>query len=106
MEWKLCAAIVATLLAATPTYAEMSWAEKCGYMGKIAGKVMTNHQNRKPLEDSLQAYDDIADPEFKAILRRIVIEAYETPRYNTQKHQSNAIRDYSDETLLSCLKAE
>ena len=88
-----------------PADAAMTWEQKCEAVAGIAKNVMIKYQNRVPLEKSLHAYDNIGIPEFRDILRRIVLEAYDGPRYSTPKHQQNAAQDYADRTLLSCLKA-
>jgi hypothetical protein len=97
--------LLAWTTSALPSSA-MTWQEKCEAMAQIATKVMTAHQERVPLSETLHAYDHIESPDFKAILKRIILDAYSGPRFATPKIQKDAVQDFSDRTLVSCLKAE
>ena len=39
------------------------------------------------------------------LLRKMVLAAYEMPKYSTYKMQQSAVREFSDEVYLTCIKA-
>lgn len=84
---------------------DMSWQEKCEAMSQIAYKVMVNHQDRVPLEEALRLQEG-REESMGTVLKMIILDAYEIPRYGTPESKANAARDYADQTLLSCLRAQ
>lgn len=70
----------------------------CNGIGALAASAMGAHQSGVPLSTAIKvgALDDVS--------RRIVIEAYEHPRYSTESVRQRAIADFRDKQHLRCLK--
>lgn len=71
----------------------------CANIGVLAGLVMTLRQKGAPLSDALENAKDIK------VLREIVFDAYESPRYSTEQHQERSIADFRDTWQLRCLRS-
>ena len=39
------------------------------------------------------------------IINNVIIEAYDSPRFSTEKHKQRAIDDYANEVFVGCYKA-
>ena len=88
--------ILAIALAAPFAYADQS---KCQKIGQLSSKIMESRQRGAPMSDLMQIAGD------SELMQQIVIDAYETPRFSSDKYQENAIKDFRSEWELACYKA-
>ena len=97
--------IAATLIAAS--YAPHSIAEDvCAPIEGSARVTMESRQAGVPLSTSIRiANDSAVRQSTKDLLTAMVREAYEQPRYSTERMQERAIRDFTDDWYMQCLKA-
>jgi hypothetical protein len=75
----------------------------CHDFSVIAGGAMLNHQTRVPLEKSLKLAES-DQPSIRPIVEGIIMNAYATPRFETERNRANAISDYRDSIMLRCLR--
>ncbi len=45
-----------------------------------------------------------SDPAISPILTQMVIDAYDMPRMSVERNRETAVRDFENETFLSCVK--
>ena len=88
---------VATLLAVTST--AQADTEKCTFISESAELIMQLRQSNAPIADVLKITEDFE------VLLELVIKAYETPRYNSEEYKDNAIIDFSNLAMVSCLQS-
>lgn len=84
--------------------ADMSQSERdaaCGVYEQLANATMSLRQNGVPLREAMEFLGDSESQ----LLRRIIVEAYEVPRFNAEPTRQRAITDYSDKVYLDCLRA-
>ena len=87
--------------------------ELCMSMGSIAKTIMEKRQQGAELSKMLTAFgaaeeemapDSTAKKTALGSVMHILKAAYEVPRWNTSKLQQNAITDFSNEVLLTCIQ--
>ena len=83
--------------------------EFCEVLGGYAEVVMSNHQSGVPLSSMIAILtknrDDGTLPENQfSLLEAIVVDAYDQPRFSTDKHQQSTVREFTDAVVLQCLK--
>lgn len=93
--------------------------ESCIRDGKLAEAIMGLRQNGIPLHVVLERtinfpIDNFADKkkqypeEFKALadgITKMVMDAYDTPPFSTEKHKKEAITEFGNKYMLKCLKS-
>ena len=88
---------VATLLAVTST--AQADTEKCTFISESAELIMQLRQSNAPIADVLKITEDFE------ILLELVIKAYEAPRYNSEEYKADAVTDFSNLTMVTCLQS-
>jgi hypothetical protein len=91
-------AITAQPLALSAAEEKATWREKCDTFSDVAEYIMTNRQQGVSMRNTMKAVEVIDWAE------EVVIFAYESPRYSTEDMQQRAIRDFTDEWYLRCVK--
>lgn len=76
-----------------------NWVSKCTEMSSLAETIMSGRQSGVSMAQMMETVGDIE------IGQRMIIAAYDVPRYRTEKHIQNAIKDFRDELYLECAKA-
>ena len=100
--------IAATLIAsAASTYAPRSIADDvCAPIEGSARATMEARQSGVPLSTSIGiANNSGGTKNTKELLTAMVLEAYEQPRYSTERMQQRSVRAFTDDWYLQCLKA-
>lgn len=78
----------------------------CDSAAKAAESIMQARQNgadMSQMSNNILSIDTI--PEVKDLATAMINSAYETPRFSSAEYQQRAIRDFKNETYLSCVKA-
>jgi hypothetical protein len=89
--------IIAALLTA-PVYAQNT--NTCKEIEALANTVMSARQNGVQMMQMIEVAGDV-----KAI-KTMIIQAYEVPLYNMDKNKVAAIREFTNEWVLACVKME
>jgi hypothetical protein len=92
--------MTAAILAAGPAWAEssgMSTQDACKKYSQIAEKIMTWRQDGKSMPKMMTDFGD------SEIMRAMIIDAYNTPRYNSQEYRQRSIENFRDEVYLHCI---
>jgi len=69
----------------------------CESMGELAYMVMELRQEGVPMSQTMQ----ISDSE---LVKAIIVEAYNYPRFNTQEYKEKAAEDFRNEVEVECYK--
>jgi hypothetical protein len=77
--------------------------QACGAIGKLAKSIMERRQEGVSMNDMMQAGQNV-DESIRTITKRIVIAAYELPRYSTQEVIDRTVSDFENEIYLECIK--
>ena len=101
---KRTAAISLILLFSLQAYGQDGKAKDdgiCTSLSTTSAEIMKARQNGVPMSKLMEIFkkDDVA------ILRRLTIEAYESPRYSTEGMQEKSIQDFENKAFLDCYKA-
>ena len=93
MNLKAAVAAVA-IVAATGAVAETKQ-ETCTTIGKLAAIIMENRQEGVDMSKLME----ISETE---LVQRMVIVAYETPRYSSEGYKRTAVQDFANEAMGVC----
>jgi len=75
---------------------KMTWRERCDALSELAGSIMDAHQLGVPMSKAMKAAD--SDP----LTEKMVIAAYEKPRYSTEKMKRQETAEFRDTVYLMC----
>ena len=78
------------------------WRETCGDLGELATTIMKNRQSGVSMSKMMDA---IAGKDGGALPEKLIISAYDSPRYSTQRMQKRTVEEFRDEVYLGCVKA-
>lgn len=97
-------AVVIGLWAAMPVsaIAAEDWTAKCKSVSELAQTIMKSRQAGVSMSSLI---DMEIDPGIRALVTNMVMEAYDSPRYNTEDIKQQTISDFRDEWYLKCAKA-
>lgn len=74
--------------------------EKCKKIGDLAYTVMVGRQGDIGMSKMIKGFASIEGS------RAMIIEAFDTPRYNTNQNKRQAWSDFRDEMALRCYKGQ
>ncbi len=94
------AAILAGALLTGAAQAE----DPCQRISKLAGTIMENRQAGTSMERMIEIASGEQFKSIDKILRHLIVEAYSQPRYNSKPNQQNAVKDFSNDQMLLCMK--
>lgn len=75
---------------------KVSWRERCDALSGLAGSIMEAHQTGVSMSAAMRAAD--SDP----LTEKMIIAAYEKPRYSTDKMKRQEIAEFRDTVYLMC----
>jgi hypothetical protein len=106
-EVHAAAKVAAPAAAAAPTSAEIaaSIAGLCKSESLFARSVMTSRQDGRPMSTAMELVAG-PDPEVAAGMRKIVVEAYESPHYGSEALKNQETADFADQAYLQCVKKQ
>ena len=96
---KLIIAIVATLLIATPSFADNTKEQVLGFCSTLSGLaelMMQARQAGASMEDNLKVAQALP------LAEAILIEAYNSPRFHTEEAQNRAVQDFKNSIFVQC----
>ncbi|GAB2507315.1 hypothetical protein [Microbulbifer agarilyticus] len=74
--------------------------DRCKAWSQMAEKVMKGRQLGAPMS----AFMEAAEEDGSELMKKIVVMAYEQPRYSTEQNQVRAADEFRDEFYLMCIK--
>jgi hypothetical protein len=78
--------------------------EACAALSRLGAKVMQLRQANADMADVLVVAGKSPNPAVVKILRAIVRDAYDQPRYDTKELQVRLQQDFANEIMASCLR--
>lgn len=99
--------IAAMMFVPTITFAEeqkMTPEQTCGLVANLSKSIMDNRQIGVPLVDMIGIPDNIEVEALANIVRDIILEAYDRPKYSSKEYQLEAAEEFSNEVMLECMK--
>lgn len=94
--------IIAALITVFP-FAASSQDLTCADFGQLAENIMTARQNGVPLSQLMELLGELRSIE---LFEKLVMEAYEQPRYSTKAVQNSTIEDYRNLWELGCYSSD
>lgn len=73
----------------------------CGPLADNAVSIMKARQAGMDMAKVMKAVEDTGN---SSKARELVIQAYDSPRFATEKHQTRAVDDFRNDTYLACIK--
>lgn len=78
--------------------------EECSRAAHLAASIMGARQKGASLDSALKVLSDhIKDPAAADAGKKLILEAYKQPRFNTEENQQRAVDDFRDDVHLACL---
>lgn len=78
---------------------EGDWRVMCEAAAEIAETIMERRQTGTSMAKMIEVADD------NELVEQIIIAAYDSPRYSTDRIQQRAAAEFRDEVYLQCVKA-
>lgn len=78
---------------------KLTWQERCNVMAGLAGSIMGARQAGVPMSKSMETAED------DKLTQMIVLEAYDSPRYNGMELKQREISEFRDKWYMYCAKA-
>ena len=82
----------------------------CDMIERISYQTMLSRQQGAPLSKEMGIINEIATEsqgsKATQILKKIVISAYEEPKYETKENQEREAQEFSNDWTLACYKLE
>lgn len=83
---------------------ELNDQDGCELLGSLSKAIMSARQRNMPMQDLMR--DFFGDnSQFDNVARGIVIDAYETPLFNTEQNKKVAITEFQNKWYLECVKS-
>jgi len=95
MNLNLKAAVAAVAIVAASSAAAETKQETCTLIGKLAAVIMEKRQDGVDMSRLME----IAETE---LVQRLVIFAYEMPRYSSEDYKRTAVQDFANEAMGVC----
>lgn len=83
------------------SHAEEDWRTGCKNAQDIAESIMKGRQQGVAMSKMME----VAEGDAANILEALIIEAYDRPRYSTEKMQQRSVQGFRDDVYLECVKA-
>lgn len=77
--------------------------ENCNSTAKMAGTIMQARQAGMDMGKVLETSS--SSEAFASKVRDLVVAAYESPRYSTEKNKARAVEDFRNDAYLACMKS-
>ena len=85
--------------------AEVAEQTLCDVIQDTAHIMMDNRQSGVPMFDLYKVTSANTSGPMKDFMLKMVVYAYEKPRYSSTSYQQKASQDFADETFMLCIKA-
>jgi len=98
---------LAFLALASPAAAQdTDMIDTCSHAAGLAETIMVGRQSGVPVSDALQNVLPLIPDESRGLMQRIILAAYEHPRFSTEKYQQREITEFQNSVFLSCMDAD
>jgi len=77
------------------------WRKTCGSVGELATTIMESRQSGVSMAKMMGAVSG----EENSLAEKLIISAYDSPRYSTERMQKRTVEEFRDEVYLECVKA-
>lgn len=80
----------------------------CKMILSVAKSIMGARQAGVPIDESLEISNNIAKDDaafFQKIGRLLVIDAYDQPKFTTEKYRTEQVNEFAAKHYISCMKA-
>lgn len=93
-------------LAAVMLFSPQAFAQKdyCSRAAQVAESLMNARQKGVSLQDAMEALKSSYPKNVHGFIEKLVISAYEIPRYSSSEYQRRAAGEFRDKAHLQCLK--
>lgn len=78
----------------------------CKQIAELAAEMMDARQSGVPMYKQIEVINN--EPglsDLTQLLERIIVDAYDSPRYSTQSHKKQAIDDFRNDVYLECFRS-
>ena len=98
---------IAALLFSVSAFADKKegGTDLCKTFSSIAVQIMTARQQGVPMVDVLEIAAQGKSKEFNTLAKKLVVSAYEQPRFMTQQNVQRSIDKFRDQVTLDCVKS-
>ena len=80
--------------------------EMCAALGQMSESIMLSRQVGVPLSQMIEiTSNEGEDEELQKTIRKIVLAAYDEPRYNSVDYQQQAAQEFNNKVVLECLRS-
>ncbi len=79
--------------------------EDCALMGELATTIMRGRQSGVPLTEMMRAGTQSDNPVANDLTRKMILAAYDLPRYSSDGMQARAVTDFANDVVLICYQA-
>jgi len=93
--------IIAFSFIATSAYAD-DWRKTCDSYGGLAETIMSGRQSGTSMAKMMKVLNN---DEGSELFEKLIIAAYDRPRYSTEQMQKRSIEEFRDKMYLECAKA-
>jgi len=93
--------LLAVSLLASPAYADV-----CNTVHSVSTAIMKNRQVGTSLKKMMDVANDPTNEKVAKLLTKIIVAAYEQPRFSVVENQEKAITDFANKLMLECVKAK
>ena len=84
--------------------AEASKFDNCNKVAQLSESIMSARQKGVPAERAYMVFSKEENPTARDAYMALVTQAYEVPRFQTDENKRNAVSDFKDKTLVSCMR--
>jgi len=98
---KILLTIITFSFTATSVYAD-DWRKTCDSYSELAETTMNGRQSGTPMAKMMKV---LSNDEGSELFEKLIIAAYDSTRYSTERMQQRSIEEFRDEKYLECAKA-
>ena len=77
------------------------WRKACGNVGDLATDIMKSRQSGLSMAKMMEAVAQVGE---NPLVDEMIISAYDSPRYSTERMQKRAVEEFRDKFYLDCVK--
>ena len=79
--------------------------DSCRTWSSLATSIMSVRQKEMPMFDLMDLMKKtIPDPTLQDVIKKIILAAYEEPSFRSENNQERAIKEFSNEMAMACIK--
>ena len=81
-------------------------ADPCAELGQLAAGIMELRQMGTPVNELFNLFNGPeTPPESRALMRQMILLAYDMPRFSTERIKSEAAADFANQYMIVCYNA-